>query len=70
MSKNDNHIADQSKLTRFRTFEEMKSAPFAFPSKKPLAERLAEQKKAFDQLRSTSSVNGRRIKKTNKKTLK
>jgi hypothetical protein len=49
----------------------MKSAPFSFPSTKPIAQWQAERKEAFDQLRSTFSASqGGRLKKTNKKTLK
>jgi len=71
MSKKENHSAEPSKLTVFQSFEEMKSAPPSFPSTKPLAERLAEQKDAFDKLRSASSLgNLHRLKKTNKTILK
>jgi hypothetical protein len=71
MSKKDNHIAEPSKLTRFRSFEEMKSAPESFPSNKPPDQRQAEYKELIAQLRSTYSAgNVRRLKKTNKKTLK
>jgi hypothetical protein len=71
MSKKKNHTAEPSKLTRFQSFEEMKSAPFAFPSTKSRAQRLADQKEAFDQLRSSSSLgNARGLKKTNKTILK
>jgi len=71
MSKKNSHITEPFKLTVFRSFEEMKSAPFSFPSSKPIAQWQAERKKAFDQLRSTfSASHAPRIKKTNKKTLK
>jgi hypothetical protein len=71
MSKKDNHITEPSKLTRFRSFEEMKSSPFLFPSTMSSAQRLAGLKEAFARLRATySEGNARRLKKTNKKTLK
>jgi hypothetical protein len=71
MSKKDNHIAEPFKLTVFHSFEEMKSAPFSFPSSKPITEWQAEHKKAFDQLRSTfSASHAPQSKKTNKQTLK
>jgi hypothetical protein len=71
MGKKDNHNAEPFKLTVFRSFEEMKATPFSFPSSKSTAQWQAEHKEAFDQLRSTfSASNARRLKKTNKKTLK
>ena len=71
MSKKENHSAEPSKLTRFRSFEEMKSAPYAFPSTKPLSQRQAEHKEAFDQLRSAFTAgNAPLLRKTNKKILK
>lgn len=71
MSKNDIHITQPSKLTRFRSFEEMKASPFLFPSAKSPAQRLAELKEAFAKLRATySERNALRLKKTKKKTLK
>lgn len=71
MSKQINHTAQLSKLTRFRSFEEMKSAPPSFPSSEPPAQWQAEYKKVIAQLRSTYSAgNARRLKKTNKKPLK
>jgi hypothetical protein len=71
MSKKDNHTNQPSKLTRFRSFEEMKASPFEFPSTKTPAKRLAELKEAFAKLRATySEKNARRLKKTNKKTVK
>jgi hypothetical protein len=71
MSKKKNHTAEPSKLTRFRTFEEMKSAPFTFPSSEPLAQLQAEYKEVIAQLRSASSAgNARRLSKPNKTILK
>jgi hypothetical protein len=71
MSKKDNHITEPFKLTVFRSFEEMKSAPFSFPSNEPFTQRQAEREKAFAQLRSTTTArNARRLKKVNKKTVK
>jgi hypothetical protein len=71
MSKKDNHIAEPSKLTRFRSFEEMKSAPVSFPTSESPAQWRAEYKEVIAQLRSTYSAGkARRLKKTNKKTLK
>jgi hypothetical protein len=71
MSKKENHNAEPFKLTVFRSFEEMKSTPFSFPSTKPISQWQAERKEAFDQLKSTFSANhAHRLKKTNKKTLK
>jgi hypothetical protein len=70
MSKKMNHTAEPFKLTVFRSFEEMKSAPVSFRSAKPLAQRKAEHKEAFDQLRSAFSANnGPHLQKPNKKTL-
>jgi hypothetical protein len=71
MSKKKNHTAEPSKLTRFRTFEELKSASFTFPSSEPLAQLQAEYKEVIAQLRSASSAgNARRLSKTNKIILK
>jgi hypothetical protein len=71
MSKKENHSAEPFKLTVFRSFEEMKSAPPSFPSSKPLAQRQAEHKEAFDQLRAAfSASNAPHLQKTNKKMLK
>ncbi len=71
MSKKENQTTEPFKLTVFRSFEEMKSAPFSFPSSKPIAQWQAEHKKAFDKLRSTfSASDAPRLKKTNKKILK
>lgn len=71
MSKKDNHIIEPSKLTRFRSFEEMKSSPLLFSSTKSPAQRLAELKEAFTKLRATYSERStRQSKKTNKQTLK
>jgi hypothetical protein len=53
MRKKDNDITEPSKLTRFRTFEEMKSAPFSFPSTKAPDQLHAERKEVIDHLRST-----------------
>lgn len=55
MSKQYNHITQPSKLTRFRSFEEMKASPFEFPSTKSPGQRLAELKDAFAKLRATYS---------------
>jgi hypothetical protein len=57
MSKKENHSAEPSKLTRFRSFEEMKAAPPLFPSSKSPEERFAEFKELFALLRSTMSTN-------------
>jgi len=71
MSKQDNHIADQSKLTRFRTFKEMKAAPPLFPSSKSPEERFDELKELFSRLRSTvSTTNGRPSMKATKRSKK
>jgi hypothetical protein len=71
MTKKKNHTAEPFKLTVFRSFEEMKSTPVSFPSDKPIAQREAEHKVAFDQLRSTFSANNAHpLKRTNNKTLK
>jgi hypothetical protein len=70
MSKKDNHTAEPSKLTRFRSFEEMKSAPEAFPSNKPPAQRQAEYNEVIAQLRSTYSATPPHLKKTSKKMVK
>jgi hypothetical protein len=71
MSKKHIHSAEPFKLTVFRSFEEMKATPFSFPSNEPFTQRQAEREKAFAQLRSTSSTNNaRRLKKSNKKTVK
>jgi hypothetical protein len=71
MSKKENHTAEPSKLTRFRSFDEMKSAPDSFPSTQPPVQRQAEYNEVIAQLRSTYSAgNVRRLKKPNKKTVK
>jgi hypothetical protein len=71
MSKKDNHITQPSKLTRFRSFEEMKASPFEFPSTKTPAQLHAERKEVIDHLQSTY-IPGKahRLKKTKKKLLK
>jgi len=67
MSKNENHSAKPSRLTRFRSFEEMKSAPFAFPSGEPLTQLQAEYKEVIAQLRTAFSAgNALHLRKTNK----
>ncbi|HUB60409.1 MAG TPA: hypothetical protein VL978_06900 [Puia sp.] len=71
MRKKDNHITEPSRLTRFRTFEEMKSSPFLFPSTKTPAQLHVERKEVIDHLRSTYLPGkGRQLKKTKKKTWK
>jgi hypothetical protein len=71
MSKKHNHTAEPSKLTRFRSFEEMKSAPDSFPSSQSPAQRQAEYNEVIAQLRSSYSVGkGLQSKKTNKKIVK
>jgi len=66
MSKKKNHSAEPSKLTRIRSFEEMKSNPFDFPSD-DLARLQADYKELISQLRSNSSAEpSYRLKKTNK----
>jgi hypothetical protein len=44
MSKKKEHMAEPSKISVFRSFEEMKSSPVSFPSDKPLIELQAEYK--------------------------
>jgi hypothetical protein len=67
MPKKDNHIAKTSKLARFRSFQEMKADPPAFPSTRTPAQLHAERKEVIDQLRVTYSPGKSRLKKNNKK---
>jgi hypothetical protein len=70
MDKKENHTNKSSKLTRFRSAEEMKATPPAFPSDRPLAQLQAERKLLFDELRSTFSANPARQRKTTNKRSK
>jgi hypothetical protein len=56
MSKKKEHMAEPSKISVFRSFEEMKSSPVSFPSDKPLIELQAEYKELIARLRSASSA--------------
>jgi hypothetical protein len=70
MSKKMNHTAEPSKLTRFRSFEEMKATPVSFPFSEPLAQQKAEYKEVIAKLRSNYSANRLRLRKANKTILK
>jgi hypothetical protein len=71
MRNKGNHITEPFKLTVFRSFEEMKAAPFSFPSDGPLSKRHAEREQAFSKLRSAATTEkDNRIKKGNKHPLK
>jgi hypothetical protein len=71
MDKKENHTNKRSKLSRFRTFEEMKADPPRFPSTSSPEQRLADLKEAFGKLRSTySEGQPNESTLTNKKALK
>jgi hypothetical protein len=70
MSKKDNHITQPSKLTRFHSFEEMKSSPFSIRPNKPLDQLKAEYSEAIAQLRSAFSAGKVRRLIKNKNVLK
>ena len=69
MRKRDKHIAQTSKLSRFQTFQEMKSSPILFPSTKSVVQRQAELNEAFTKLGATYTENSApRSKKLNNRT--